>query len=234
MECVADTHSDTVSDTVDNINVSQEVAPNMDELAVLVEASERMPPSIDIIGRQSIAMDIDTIDTALECNFNSNSNADSVEIVSKRKKQKSQCVPQRQSFGRFERIFGEETIERLMMIDGSRKRDSTFILECMRKLFGSNEQLKWKSACGRKQRSTLTSEMRKILENIFKERLSSERLDSIETNKRFSRLSQLINDAINNIIRVRMVQTVLMQSSAVFGSRSSHGTNLLFGSTFEN
>lgn len=212
MECVADTHSDAVSYTVDKINISQEVntaysiAPNKNELTAPAETSEYMPtPSTDMFERQSNAMDVDTNSTALERNFNSNSNADSVEFL-KRKNQKPQCAPQRQSFGRFERIFGAETIERLMMIDGSRKRDSTFILECMRKLFGSNEQLIWKSACGRKQRSTLTTEMRKILENIFKERLSIERLDGIETKRRFSRLSQLIYDAINNIIRVRVMQ----------------------------
>lgn len=108
-------------------------------------------------------------------------------------------------FGRFESVFGVEIIERLRALDHSKKRDSSFILECMRKLCSDDAQLKHVTACGRKgklQKSNFSEEKRKILDDIFIERLATAQADEIETNDRYFRLNELINNAINNIVRV--------------------------------
>lgn len=115
------------------------------------------------------------------------------------------CLPEVGLFRRFESVFGVETIERLRTFDNSRKRDSSFILECMRKLCADDDQLKFVTACGRKkksQKNNFPEEKRQILDDIFIERLAVEQADEIEINQRYFRLNELINNGINNIVRV--------------------------------
>lgn len=113
---------------------------------------------------------------------------------------KRKCVPQNQLFKRYKRVFGAATIRRLRAFDISKKKDSTFILECMKKLFENDEQLKNVSACGRK--SNLSPQKRKVLDDIFVERLAIEQIDNNEAQERYLRLNTLINYAIANIVRV--------------------------------
>lgn len=75
----------------------------------------------------------------------------------------------------------------------------------MKKLFGNDEQLKHVTACGRKnksQKSNLSPQKRKILDDIFVERLAIEQIDNNEAQERYLRLNTLINYAIANIVRV--------------------------------
>lgn len=108
-------------------------------------------------------------------------------------------------FGRFVKVFGVQTINRLKKIDSSRKRDSSFILECMKIFCANDEQLMHASACGRMNKTNFPPEKRKILDDIFIERLAMEQIDDIEVHERYFRLNELINNAINNIIRVSLV-----------------------------
>lgn len=160
-------------------------------------------PLINLIGQgQADAMEMDAGRTISDQNYISHSN--SVETVFKPKKPTTKCDSRSQMFGRFKRILGAATIERLNKLDGSMKRDSTFILECTKKLFGHDEQLKHVTAIGRKQRHliTLSTAKQKFFIDIFMERLSAQQIDETESNKRFGRLNALINNAINNILRV--------------------------------
>lgn len=44
-----------------------------------------------------------------------------------------------QLFSRYKKVFGVPTITRLWRLDSSRKMDSSFILQCMKTLFGNDE-----------------------------------------------------------------------------------------------
>lgn len=111
------------------------------------------------------------------------------------------CIPQNQLFKGFKSEFDASTIRRLRAFDISKKKDSTFILVCMKKLFGNDKQLKNVTACGRRK-SNLSPEKRKILDNLFVERLATEQIDSNEAQERYLRVNTLINNAIANIVRV--------------------------------
>ena len=112
-------------------------------------------------------------------------------------------------FERYKTVFGQKIIVQLRALDSSKKRDSSFILLCMKTLFGNVEQLKYVTACGHKnrsgqqQKSNLPPEKRKILDDIFIERLRSiEEIDEEMVQTRHHRLNVLISYAISNIVRV--------------------------------
>lgn len=66
------------------------------------------------------------------------------------------------------------------------------------------EKLKKTSACGRSENRKLSPEKRIFIEDIFVERLSNAQLDDAQSSERFSRLNELINSAINNILRPKV------------------------------
>lgn len=114
-------------------------------------------------------------------------------------------VPQGQVFDCHKDRLGEATIKILRRLNDNRRTDSTFILKCMGKIYESDfEQLKKTTACGRAASGKLSPEKRSFIEDIFIERLSNAQLDEAETNQRFSHLNELINTAINNILRPKV------------------------------
>lgn len=134
-------------------------------------------------------------------------NKNYAQTILKHKLHARKSIPKPRLFDRFESEFDANTLERLKRIDNSKKRDSTFILECMRNLCRNKEQLKNVTACGRKNKakqhnSILSLDKREILDDMFIERLSIEKIDEVEVRERYLRLNTLINSAICNIVRV--------------------------------
>lgn len=133
----------------------------------------------------------------------------------KLKMREQKCYPEVRLFGRFEKLFGATTIHRLKMLEISSRKDSTFVLECMKKLFGNDERLKYISACGRKhkahklRKSILSPKKREIMDDIFIERLLIKQTDEIEINQRYFRLDELIKNAIDNIAQVSRANFIL-------------------------
>lgn len=101
-------------------------------------------------------------------------------------------------FDSFKDDLGENVLKTLRRLHGSKRSDSTFILQCIRKLYATDD-ITSVSACGSDQNTRIPSEKREILEQIFVERLSSENLTDVETSERFLRLNRHINVAISNM-----------------------------------
>lgn len=98
--------------------------------------------------------------------------------------------------------LGEKVLKKLRMLGGDRKSDSTFVLKCVRRLYESNhDKLKKKSITGSADTETITPEKKQIIEQLFFERLSNERIEEDELQQRLSRLNNLLNSAIHNIQR---------------------------------
>lgn len=102
-------------------------------------------------------------------------------------------------FDSFKNDLGEDVLINLRKLHGSKRSDSTFILQCMRKLYENDDQLDSVSACGNSKNGTMAKAKRDIIERIFLERLSSENLSDIDTSQRFIRLNRHINVAIANL-----------------------------------
>lgn len=134
------------------------------------------------------------------------SNPNVLRKFEKLKKLKRNRIPNNTTFSRYKSELGQFTINRLKRIDNSRKKDSTFILECVRKLFANDKQLESVTECGRNsmmQRKTRMSPgKRKIVDEIFIERLSIDKIDETDVKERYLRLNSLISNAIGNISRV--------------------------------
>lgn len=109
----------------------------------------------------------------------------------------------------FKNDFDENVLKQLRKIQGERNRDSTFILICMRELckdIGLNSITAKGTRRGRpsqleipKEKSPLPMEKREIIDNIFLERLASEKLNDGELSERYVLLNRHINVAITNI-----------------------------------
>lgn len=74
----------------------------------------------------------------------------------------------------------------------------------MKKICG-NDDLKSVRACGRKDNTILSPEKRKIIDDIFIERLAHFSIENTEFNERYVRLNGLINSAVHNMLRVSTV-----------------------------
>lgn len=102
-------------------------------------------------------------------------------------------------------ILGEATLKDLRKVPVKKRNDSTFVLKVMRRLCSDDIQsLQMITACGRAENGLFSAENRILLQNIFTERLASLNLEEPEWIERFSRLNELINGAINNIIRSKV------------------------------
>lgn len=109
-------------------------------------------------------------------------------------------------FDNFKQLLGADTLKALRKLDSSKKKDSTFVLTCMKKLCGNDDDLKNIRACGRKENTILSPDKRKVLDEILIERLANVTTDNAEFNERYLRLNTLINSAINNMLRVSAIQ----------------------------
>lgn len=109
------------------------------------------------------------------------------------------------NFDTFKNVFDEKFIEDLKRLDKSRKNDSTFILQCLKKLYKNTEQLQMITACGTDGKSTVSLEKRNVIESLFLERLSNQELTQVEITERYIRLNVLINSSINNILRSKVI-----------------------------
>lgn len=107
-------------------------------------------------------------------------------------------------FDSHKQVFGSDTIQVLRKLNSSKQKDSTFVLNCMKKICG-NDDLKSVRACGRKDNTILSPEKRKIIDDIFIERLAHFSIENTEFNERYVRLNGLINSAVHNMLRVSTV-----------------------------
>lgn len=110
-------------------------------------------------------------------------------------------------FDQFTKDLGEDVLKKLRSIGGSKRADSTFILHCMRKLFENKNELQNMSASGTDRKKMIPKNKRDVLDRIFLERLSSEKLDDVEMNERYLCMNRLINVAIGNILRKKVNQS---------------------------
>lgn len=106
----------------------------------------------------------------------------------------------------FKHSLGPDTLKVLRQLNSSKRKDSTFILTCMKKLCGNDDNLRNIRACGRMENSILSPDKRKIIDGIFIERLSNETTENAEFNERYMRLNSLINSAVNNMLRVSAIE----------------------------
>lgn len=108
-------------------------------------------------------------------------------------------------FQSFSSDFDSEQIRSLRSFSTAPRADATFISFAVKSLYAENPDIvKSKSACGRKykinqNKEMMTPEKKKILENIFDERLRTIELSLIEKNTRQKRLNKLIKDAFTSI-----------------------------------
>lgn len=104
-------------------------------------------------------------------------------------------------YDNYEDAFGSSFVSELRGLDQSSRFDSTFILKCMKQLFGNTSQLDLMTACGTDGKFTVPVEKREIIHDLFLQRLSSQGMSDIQISERYRRVNILINSAINNIRR---------------------------------
>lgn len=117
-----------------------------------------------------------------------------LKMAEKRNKQQGSIL-----FDSFKNDLGENVLCKLRKLHISKRSDSTFILQCMRQLFENEKELNSVSACGINGHKMVSDEKRDILDRIFLERLSSDKLTEVELTERYIRLNRHINVAIGNM-----------------------------------
>lgn len=111
-------------------------------------------------------------------------------------------TPDYQSLFRdFNGVFSKEQLKKLRSIPSGKRKDSTFVLACMRFLYPDPNILNDRSVTGRAinkiKKREMTPTKVKIITRILNERLESEKgLDEIEAFQRLDRVKKLIKDAI--------------------------------------
>lgn len=105
-----------------------------------------------------------------------------------------------------EATLSMDILKQLECLENSRRNDSTFVLTIMRQLYSNKvEELKSKTACGRGNSNGIISQKnRNMIENHFAERLTKANLAEQEWSERYFRLNELINSAINNLLRQKV------------------------------
>lgn len=108
----------------------------------------------------------------------------------------------------YSNVFSCEQTTQLRSIGTSARNDSTFIIYAIRCLYAENiDSVRNKSACGKKvkrgekQKTMMTPEKKKTIENIFDERMRGSGLSILEQNFRKKQLNKLIKDALANITK---------------------------------
>lgn len=98
----------------------------------------------------------------------------------------------------FEKHLSKEYLERLNLIGGSQREDSTFVAVAINALYSENTEVIKKKGLSRsktKGNSEITPEKRKILEELFAKRMSY--LVNVDINRQ-NNLPKLIRNAIDN------------------------------------
>lgn len=99
-------------------------------------------------------------------------------------------------------MLGASAVNQIRKLNGSKRSDSSFVLKIIKKLYeGEIEKLKSKTACGREGKLPMSPSKRAAIDSLFMERLCQQDLKDGEMEVRYSRLNELINFAINNILR---------------------------------
>lgn len=114
------------------------------------------------------------------------------------KLKRSKCTQQLR-FENHKIKLGEKTLAKLRQLSDCKQKDSTFILKCMKEVYGV-DHLTEMSACGHKKNML----EKKVIDELFVQRLAnlSPEIEFNEVKERYQRLNTLINYAINNILRV--------------------------------
>lgn len=113
-------------------------------------------------------------------------------------------------FSEFDDVFSKEQLKKLRSISSGKKKDSTFVLACMRYLYPDTNILKDRSVTGRSFKKEKKREMTptkvKIIRRILNERLNSEKdLDESESFQRLDRAKKLMKDAIMKLKKSKPV-----------------------------
>lgn len=108
-------------------------------------------------------------------------------------------------FKRFEKMVESSTLKQLRSVQFGQKYDSTFVLTLVRHFYSNNiNSLLTKTATGSKQgkgKTAVSSEKKRLIHELLKERVISEESNGFCVENRLNRISDLLNDAIYNIVR---------------------------------
>lgn len=116
------------------------------------------------------------------------------------------CVSSEIIFDKYNDILGPAIIKKLRKLGDGSRSDSTFVHTCLQKLYEKDfDKLTKKSAMGSGKTELLTPTKRKIIEELFLERLTIENLDENKYMERFGKLNAHLNASIQNIRRLKVV-----------------------------
>lgn len=117
----------------------------------------------------------------------------------------TKIVPSGLPFEKYKTTLGEKLIKKLRLLDSKRRSDSTFVNKCVQKIYEHEiSKLSNKTANGMFGKGSLTPDKKKVIEELFFERLSIEQLDEIEHEERFKRFNTLLNSSIQTIRRTKL------------------------------
>lgn len=122
-------------------------------------------------------------------------------------------------FNSFSNEFSREQINQMKSISTSNRGDSTFINFTIKCLYSGNlESLQNKTSCDRNDKSTnktaMTPHKKKVIMEIYKERLSNVAINLEEKNTREKKLNKLIKDAFVNITKSLEIQKIETEALA--------------------
>lgn len=111
--------------------------------------------------------------------------------------------PNESLFSAFSGIFAKDQLKELRSISSGKRRDSTFVLRCMRFMYPDANALNNISVTGKKFKGLVKNKMSednvKIITKMLNERLVSEESDEVFILQRLSNVKKLIRDAITKL-----------------------------------
>lgn len=108
-------------------------------------------------------------------------------------------------YGKHKDILGQTVLKKLRKLSDGQRSDSTFVYTCLQKIYENDfNRMKNKSVTGSKNTEILTPEKKKIIEDLFLERLMIANLDENVYSQRFGKLHKHLNTSINNIRRFKV------------------------------
>lgn len=113
----------------------------------------------------------------------------------------------RMNFEFFSDSFDRDQLNHLKTISSTERGDSTFVCAVLKFLYAENlESVRSKTACGKAtigqgQKAMMSPEKKRVVQEIYDERLSSVAINSKEKEIRGKKLNKFINDAFTNIAK---------------------------------